>query len=178
MKMNRFYLWLPLLLLSFGSGNVLATNNVRIEFVHPERFSDFRIQGWTETESAGIFRNKISNFLSPTVAQRFPGATLTLKFTDIDLAGRYRWGSVRRFNNVRFARDFQSPIRLFFDYTLTDPKGRILASGSTGVTNNEYLYHYNYYPLNQRTDTLFYESVTLDRWVSALTPTNRSVAGK
>lgn len=178
MKINQLYRWLPLLLLSFGACNALAANNVRIEFVHPERFSDFRIQGWTETQSAGIFRDQVSSFLSPTVAQRFPGAKLTLKFTDIDLAGRYKPDRIRKFNDVRFARDFQSPIRMYFDYTLTDPRGRVLASGSTGLVNSEYLYWYNYYPNNVRTGTLFYEQVTLDRWVGALTPTNASVAGK
>lgn len=181
MKIDQFFRWLPLLLLSFGIDNALAAepNNVRIEFVHPKQFSDFRIQGRDERQSAPLFRDEISSYLSPSVAKRFPGETLTLKFTDIDLAGRLEPWRIRRFNNVRFERDIgATPLRLYFDYTLTDPKNRVIASGSAGLVDTDYLARYNYYSPNQRTETLFYEKVTLEKWLGSLTPTFASVAGK
>ena len=91
MSMNLLYRLLLLPLLIFGVCAALASEpgNIRIEFVHPERFTDFRILGRQEIESAQIFRDQVSSYLSPVVAKRFPGATLSLKFTDIDLAGRY-----------------------------------------------------------------------------------------
>jgi hypothetical protein len=168
--MNPWQLLLPLL--SLGAWTALASEpgNVRIEFVHPERFSDFRIQGLQETRSASIFRDRVSAYLSPKVTRRFPGATLTLNFTDIDLSGRLEPWRIRKFTNVRFDRDVASPLRLFFQYTLSDSKGRVLAGGAKSLVVGDYLYRYAYYPNNEQTQTLFYEKVTLGRWLDYLTP--------
>jgi DUF3016 family protein len=181
MKIDHFFRWLLLLLLSFGAGNAIATeaNNVRIEFVHPERFSDFRIQGREERQSVPIFRDEISSYLSPNLSRRFPGAKLTLKFTDIDLAARLEPWRISKFTNVRFARDIGAvPLRFYFDYTLTDSKNRVVASGSASVVDTDYIARYNYYSANQRSQTLFYEKVTLARWLNSLNPATASVVGK
>ena len=181
MNMKLLHRWLLLPLLSFGACALLAgePGNVRIEFVHPERFSDFRIQGRNETDSARIFRDQVSSYLSPVVARRFPGATLTLRFTDIDLAGRLEPWRIRKFNNVRFDRDpGASPLRLYFDYTFADVKGRVLANGSESLVESDYLYRYISYPNSEKVSTLFYEKVTLSRWLSYLTPSGSSFAEK
>ena len=170
-SMNSLPRWLLLPLLSLGTWTALASepSNVRIEFVHPERFSDFSIQGRQEIQSASIFRDRVSAYLSPNVARRFPGATLTLRFTDIDLAGRIDPYRIRKLPNVRIDRDVASPLRLYFDYKLTGSNGKILASGSQSLVDPDYLYRYGYYPNETRNDTLFYEKVTLNRWISTLT---------
>ena len=171
-------LLVPMVSLGLSAAYAAQPSNVRIEFVHPERFSDFSIQGRQEIQSASIFRDHISAYLSPNVARRFPGATLTLRFTDIDLAGRLEPWRIRKFTNVRFDRNVASPLRLFFDYTLTDSKGRVLASGSKSLVDGDYLYRYAYYPNIEQAQTLFYEKVTLKRWFDYLTPSGSTVAGK
>jgi hypothetical protein len=178
--MEILYRLLLLPLLFFGVCAALASEpgNIRIEFVHPERFTDFRILGRQETESAQIFRDQVSSYLSPVVANRFRGDTLSLKFTDIDLAGRYEYARIRRFNNVRFDRDIASPLRLEFEYTLTDAKGRVLTTGSTSLSEADYLRRYINYPNSEKVSTLFYEKVTLSRWLDYLTPTSPALAGK
>jgi hypothetical protein len=180
MNINLLHRWLLLPLLSLGACAAVANQpgNVRIEFVHPERFSDFRIQGRNETDSARIFRDQVSPYLSPVVVRRFPGATLSLRFTDIDLAGRLEPWRIRKFNNVRFDREGASPLRLYFDYALTDSKGRVLANGSESLVESDYLHRYISYPNSEKVSTLFYEKVTLSRWLSYLTPSGSSFAGK
>jgi Protein of unknown function (DUF3016) len=177
MRLNPFMRWLILPIISLGASAALAVenSNVRIEFVHPERFSDFRIQGRPQIESVPIFRERVSAYLSPKVARRFPGSTLILRFTDIDLAGRLEPGRIRKFTNVRFDRNVASPLRLFFDYTLTDSKGRFLTGGSKGLVVGDYLYRYAYYPNIEQTQTLFYEKVTLGRWLDYLTLSESTV---
>jgi Protein of unknown function (DUF3016) len=172
MRLNPLERWLILPLLSLGASAALAIepSNVHIEFVHPERFSDFRIQGRQQTQSASIFRDRVSAYLSPNVARRFPNSTLTLKFTDIDLAGRLEPSRIRKFTNVRFDRNVASPLRLFFDYTLINSKGRVFSSGSESLVVGDYLYRYAYYPNIEQTQTLFYEKVTLNRWLDYLAP--------
>jgi hypothetical protein len=67
--------------------------------------------------------------------------------------------------HVRFDRDVASPLRPFFDYTLTDSKAKVLAGGSKGLVVGDYLSRYAYYPNIEQTQTLFYEKVTLNRWL-------------
>jgi len=162
--------------LSQGLSAAQATesSNVRIEFVHPERFTDFRIQDRDENASVPIFRSEVSTYLSPLVAKRFPGKTLTLRFTNIDLAGRL--GNRPRFNQVRFNHQFGSPIRLSFDYTITDSKGNILEGGSKALLAQDYLHDYDYYPQSLKTSPVFYEKATLLKWVRRLEPSSSSLA--
>jgi len=178
--MRKFFysLLVPMVCLGLSTAHAALPSNVRIDFVHPERFSDFSIQGRQEIQSASIFRDRVSAYLSPSVARRFPGATLTLRFTDIDLAGRLEPWRISKFTNVRFDRNVASPLRLFFDYTLTDSQGRVLASGSKSLVETDYLYRYVDYSNIERAQPLFYEQVTLKRWFDYLTASGSAVAGK
>jgi Protein of unknown function (DUF3016) len=178
MSMVKYLCWLllPMVSLSLRTACAAERGNVRIEFVHPERFSDFRIQGRNEVSSVPIFRDEISAYLSPSVAKRFPGKTLTLIFTDIDLAGRLEPWRIRRFNDVRFERDLQSPLRLYFEYTLTDSKGTVLAGGKQSILDQDYLHRYFNYPNSLRVQTLFYEKMNLANWVRQLSPSGSALA--
>jgi hypothetical protein len=178
MSMKKLFYWLLLPMVSLGLTTAYAAEpgNVRIEFVHPERFTDFRIQGRNEISSAPIFRDQISAYLSPLEAKRFPGKTLTFRFTDIDLAGRLEPWRIRKFDNVRFDRDLQSPLRLYFDYTLTDSKGTVLAGGKQSILDQDYLHRYIDYPNSLKVETLFYEQVNLANWVRQLSPSGSAFA--
>jgi hypothetical protein len=171
-------LLLSVLCLELATAHSAEPANVRISFVQPEKFSDFRIQGRQENVSAGIFRNEVSAYLSPYVAKRFPGATLTLNFTDIDLAGRIDPSKTRKLPDARIERNIASPLRLYFDYTLTDSLGRIRATGSKSLVDSDYLYRYSYYANQTKSDTLFYEKVTLSRWLATLSPSGSNVTVK
>ena len=107
-----------------SSAVAASSSNVVMTFVHPERFTDFRVQDRNEWDSAAWFTRNMTEALAPTVAQQAPGCTLAFRFTDIDLGGRYRRNLS---NHVRFYDNGREPIRLYFDYTLTDPRGRVIA---------------------------------------------------
>src|ERR1700730_18957529 len=100
MKRLPSALLLPLLSLGLMASLSAEPGNVRINFVQPEKFSDFRIKGRQENVSADIFRDQVSSYLSAAVAKRFPGDTLNLTFTDIDLAGRIDFSKTRRLSNI------------------------------------------------------------------------------
>ncbi len=169
MKAYRLPVWLitavlfSLRALAFGS----QAQNVRIEFDDPNRFTDFRIQGWTELDSAKIFSRDISNYLSPLVARRFPGSTLTLHFTDIDLTGRYEQWRGPIFNNIRFVRG-STPLRLYFNYSIINDKGQVIAHGRENLVDVDFFYRYAYLQGQQRSPTLFYEEQDLSRWLRML----------
>jgi Protein of unknown function (DUF3016) len=178
MKTFFYSLLVPIISFALSTVHAAEPGNVKIGFVRPERFTDFRIQGRNETESTKIFRDQISPALSSVVAKRFPGATLSLTFTDINLAGRYVPSRTRNFNNVRFDREGASPLRLEFQYALTDSKGRVLTAGSKSLVESDYLRRYINYPNSDKVSTLFYEKTTLTRWLADLTPSSSTLAGK
>lgn len=164
--------------LGLAAAHSAELGNVRIGFVQPEKFSDFRIQGRQENVSAPIFRREVSAYLSPYVSKRFPGAVLTLNFTDIDLAGRIDASKSRKLPNARIDRNVASPLRLYFEYALADSQKRILASGSKSLVDADYLYRYNYYPEQTKSDPLFYEKAVLNRWLATLLTSDSNVTKK
>lgn len=146
--MKKHFHWhiIAMLLAVSAASAALApsSSNVVMTFVHPERFTDFRVQDRNEWDSAAWFARNITEALAPTVAQQAPGCTLAFRFTDIDLGGHYRRD---RSNHVRVYNNGHEPIRLYFDYTLTDPRGRVVASGSDSATDALYLGKYTSEPV-------------------------------
>src|SRR5215472_14332337 len=62
---------------------------VEIQYVQPANFTDFNIYGRGSQWSASYFASQISDDLRPALERKVPGGKLTLRFTDIDLAGHY-----------------------------------------------------------------------------------------
>jgi Protein of unknown function (DUF3016) len=176
MSVKKFIYSLLVLIVSLGlsTGRAEETSNVRVEFVRPEHFTDFRIQDRDERASVPIFRDAVSSHLSPVVSKRFPGQTLVLRFTDIDLGGRL--GNRPRFNDVRFNYQLGPPIRLSFDYSLLNSKGNVVAGGSKSLLEQDYLQLYVNYPESLKSSPVFYEVASLTRWVRGLESSNARVA--
>src|SRR5260221_4223298 len=144
-----------------SSALAASSSNVVMTFVHPERFTDFRVQARNEWDSAARFAKEMTEALAPTVAQQAPGCTLTFRFTDIDLGGRYERQKIRRFNDARFYHNGREPIRLYFDYTLTDPRRLVIASGSESATQAPYLAKYPSGSVKLPFEECFFEKQTL-----------------
>lgn len=98
---------------------------VTVGFVDPGRFTDFRVNNRDFQHSSTVFTRDVTSALLPVMARRFPGHTLNLRYTNIDLAGRRTSGP----QSVRVVRS-GTPARLAFDYVLQNPSGRTTASGS------------------------------------------------
>jgi len=138
--------------------------SVRIEFTNPKYFTDIRIHDFDEFKSAKIFGDEMTGALTPVVAKYAPGCTLTLQFTDIDLGGYYKpWRP--QHSQIRYNVD-SHPIRMTFNYTLTDSRGRILSQGTKSLLNALYLgwSATGYYWENW--DYLYYEKQTLLKWAA------------
>ena len=98
---------------------------VTVDFVDPGRFADFRINNRDFQHSSTVFTRDVTNALRPVMARRFPGHTLNLRYTNIDLAGRRTSGP----QGLRVV-SASTPPWLAFDYVLHNPSGRTIASGS------------------------------------------------
>jgi hypothetical protein len=166
MRNRSFWCLAPLMMILMASSAFASsTSNVIITFVHPERFTDFRAQDWSEQRTALWFAKDMTAALAPLVANRAPGYTLALQFTDIDLGGRYEPRLGPKFSQIRFYHNGHEPVRLYFNYTLTDPLGRVLATGSDAATDALYLDKYPTESIEIRYEEFFFEKQVLLSWV-------------
>ena len=98
---------------------------VTIDFADPGRFTDFRINNQDFQRSSTVCIRDVTSALRPVMARRFPGHTLKLRYTNIDLAGRRTPGP----QGLRVV-SANTPPWMAFDYVLQNPSGRTVASGS------------------------------------------------
>jgi hypothetical protein len=72
-----------------GPGLAAAASPVSVQFVNPSKFTDFQIRGRDVNYTAGLFANSVQEELTPLMKSKYPNGSLLLRFTDVDLAGRY-----------------------------------------------------------------------------------------
>ncbi len=161
------------LLAGLSVAGAAPVNNVVIQYDHPQRFTDFRLQGRTELETTRIFSDSLGPAMSRELTRRLPGARLTLTFTDVDLAGRYEPWRGPRFYDIRFYRD-ETPLRLEFKYTLTDASGNVLAQGADRVYEAYYQYYREYELTEVSYNPAYYDVRAMLGWEDALTRRERT----
>jgi len=168
MKRFNFLPWVTAIVvgLSASPGLSAPPADVTIQYVHPEKFTDFSIYGRNYRWSASYFANEISRDLKPLLNRRFPGAKLALRFTDIDLASRYQISRQRR--DLRTGRNDVTPVRLSFEFLLQDNGGRTLANGSTRLTDSSYYSSSLSHP--KRSESLYYEKQAMEKWLKSVQP--------
>ena len=178
--MKKNCLWRPLtLFLAVTASSALAASpaNVVITYSHPEKFSgtssgyftDFVVQDRSERETAARFAREMPSKLGPALAKVAPGCTLTFQFTDIDLGGRYEPRLGPNFRQIRFYNgNGRDPVRLYFNYALTDAKGRVLMHGSSAATDASYV---GFSPnltiedIQLKYDEFYFEQELLKSWI-------------
>ncbi len=119
-----------------SDGRSLAGTVVTVQYVNPQHFTDFSIHNRDIRYSTSVFTQEITKDLERVMNNRFPGDRLTLRFTNIDLAGQGTTGP----RSVRVVQTHR-PARLSFDYLLQDQAGRAVATGSQTLVETPRLGH-------------------------------------
>ena len=127
MKLTLYAIcWLAVSIGTFDSTAApSARATVRIVFVDPARFTDFRVNNRDFQHSSAVFTRDVTSALLPVMARRFPGHSLSLRYTNIDLASRRTTGPPGLRVVPTSAR-----ASLSFNYVLNNPSGRTIARGS------------------------------------------------
>lgn len=152
-----------------SGGGVTATPGgqgavVMVQYVHPQNFTDFRVQGRSVQSSTSVFTQELTRTLGPIMRNRFPGNTLTLRFTDIDLGGPR---SAARPGSVRILRPNTS-VRLSFGYQLRDTSGRSVATGSRRLVDT---LHRTLARNPSHSRPLYFEGLMLRNWLRSISVT-------
>jgi hypothetical protein len=133
---------------------------VIVQFSNPAQFTDFQIRGRDANYTAGLFATDVTAELTPVMKQKYPNGSLILRFTDIDLAGRYAGGP-------RVTRE-ANPARMNFEFFLSDSNGKSLAKGSTRLVDSSNVNSQFRDP--RRSQVFYYERRLLNRWLRTLSP--------
>jgi hypothetical protein len=165
MKRSLTLLLTAAILFGLDAASVLGAQpgDVTIQYLHPEKFTDFSIYGRDYRWSASYFASEISRDLKPALNRKFPGSKLTLRFTDIDLAGSNR--TSRGGRDVRVVRGAMTPARMSFDFLLQDSAGKILAKGSTRITDTSHSLSTRH---PSSSGPLYYEKRMLQKWLQSV----------
>lgn len=134
--------------------------SVIVQFSNPAQFTDFQIRGRDANYTAGLFATDVTAELTPVMKQKYPNGSLILRFTDIDLAGRYAGGP-------RVTRE-ANPARMNFEFFLSDSNGKSLAKGSTRLVDSSNVNSQFRDP--RRSQIFYYERRLLNRWLRTLSP--------
>ena len=131
----------------------------KVEFVHPESFTDAGRNYAGEERDDNLQR--LASHIGALAAKRLPAdQTLEVWVTDVDLAGYY--DPRQPFTHeVRIVKDFYPP-RMKLRFRLGQADGTVVKEGERRLTDRDFLTRAQRYPL----DGLGYERTMLDRWFS------------
>ena len=138
-----------------------AVSRVSVSFVEPEKFTDSRRVEFAPT-SAGVLR-ELEKFLIETGGRYLPPPTkLSIRVTDIDLAGDFELFRSPQADQVRINKGLYPP-RILLEFEVIDGTAAVVRSGKRDLTDINYQLR-SVYP---REDYLRYEKDILRDWLRA-----------
>lgn len=130
---------------------------VKVSYTDTSKFVDFGDSQWDRERNEKDFAAMLQE-LGKTLPA---GQQLSLKFTDVNLAGELDWWRARS-DRVRVMRSITWPL-VEFEYQLSEG-GRVLKSGTARVTDMSYLQH-SITGSPAGSEAYKYEQRMLARWV-------------
>jgi hypothetical protein len=137
-----------------------AAPKAQVVFASPEKYSDIR-DGFTSTEMGEkAVLDQIRDYVVKRANEVLPaGQTLTVTFTDIDLAGDFEPWRGAQAMDIRIVKDVYPP-RMDLEFKLTGADGAVIKEGKRQLRDLAFLGKIN---LN-REDPLRHEKNLLDDW--------------
>ena len=122
-------------LLIASMATIAANADTNITWESPESYRDATYRDSNTEKDRNIVLKELEKYFvreaNRVVAE---GHTLTIKVTDVDLAGEFEPWRAHAYD-VRIVKSIY-PARLSFDYTLTAEDGTVIAEGSENLRDN------------------------------------------
>lgn len=123
---------------AFAANEAASKGAAQIAYHEPEKFADFRKSESYRQSDAEVLQAELSRAIERTAGHALPpGYTLTIRFSDIDLAGDINPLHRMELNDVRVYRSVYVP-RLVFDYAVLDAEGATVVAGSEKLVDLAY----------------------------------------
>lgn len=144
-----------------------AGGNVDVAFFEPKKFTDVRDRAMGNYEDTS-YLDQLRDYL---VAQARPivpvGGTLTVTFTDVDMAGDFEPWRGFRWDEIRVVKEIYPP-RIQLAFRLTDASGEIVKEGKRDLRGLGLMTR------GFADDTLRHEKALLDDWLRSEFPRPRT----
>lgn len=133
---------------------------VEVDFNNTDNYVDLEIEG---NQAYEYFANEMTEFLAKVADKELPpDSTLSITFTQIDLAGAYEPWRGPDYQDIRIYKSIYPP-RLEFSYQLVADDGQVLKEGTAKLSDLTYLSNRN--PIRAETDILYHEKELLRDWI-------------
>jgi hypothetical protein len=148
---------------AFGAAPAAPANTrVVVMFENPENFRDVRDDENGSESGRDGYLNVFKEHLEKNAARHLSeGQTLTITFTDIDMAGDFEAWRGPKFQDVRIIKDVYPP-RMTFSFKVTDASGAVVKEGARKLVDQAFQMRMG---LGRGTDSLFYEKDMLNDWL-------------
>jgi hypothetical protein len=166
MKTSRFLLTallgvLPLAATRAATPQAATAGRAEVAFFEPEKFTDVKDTYMGDYERT-TYLDQIRDHLVDRAKTYVPeGHTLSVTFTDIDMAGDFEPWRGPRFDDIRIVKDMYPP-RLVFTFQLTDAAGNIVKQGKRDLRDMAFLMKIS---MTFRDDAVRHEKALLDDWL-------------
>jgi hypothetical protein len=147
---------------------VAAGSRIQMEFVNPEKFTDFKADASGSQKGRENYLGQLKTYLVQQAGSQLPqGQRLSISITNIDMAGDFEPWRSQSLTNVRLVKD-QYPPRIDLSFKIMDAKGNVIRENTRELRNLSFMRDASI----NRQDPLRHEKNLLDDWL------RRELAGK
>lgn len=169
MKTPRFFLVFALALAGAGAVRavdaVKGPSQVEVEFFEREKFTDVKDSDLATDRGRDDTLDTLKEYLMKRGVRGLqPGQKLSIKITDVDLAGDYEpWRGVQ-WSDIRIIKDIYPP-RINLEFRLTSADGAVIKEGKRDLRDMAFMMRIS--TASFRDDPLRHEKDLLDDWLSS-----------
>src|SRR5688572_15898752 len=148
-------------LLTVGAAPTQTLARAEVNFFEPQKFTDVRDSYMGDYERT-TYLDSIRDHLLEQAKYYVPeGHTLSVTFTDIDMAGDFEPWRGHRFDDIRIVKDIYPP-RVALAFRLTDADGNVVKEGRRELRDLSFMMKIT---MSFRDDPVRHEKALLDDWL-------------
>jgi hypothetical protein len=138
--------------------------NARVEYVHPESFTDVSFRSMTHEAAKERLERELTKTIEAAADQYLSKYQLDVQIVDVAMAGREAFDRPGFNADVRIRNQMGKPPKISVQYEIQDPSGHTVAKGARVLTDLSYQLDYG----NSEIDTLYPEKQLLRHWIRDL----------
>jgi hypothetical protein len=150
---------------SFALGSTDLRASARVQYVHPENFTDVSFKSMTREAAEERLERELTETIAAAAARYLSAYRLEVQIMDVAMAGREAFEKPGFNSDLRIRHDTGKPPKISIQYQVKDPRGHIVARGARVLTNLNYQWGY---PDSYDLDSLYPEKRLVRGWIRSL----------
>ena len=160
----RHFLVVAALSSCFAIGATSAKATVRVEYLHPENFTDVSFRSMPPEAAEQRLERELTKTIQAAAAQYLSKYELDVQIVDVAMAGREAFEKPGVNSDLRIRNQMGKPPKISVQYEIKDSRGHIVTKGARVLTDLNYQLDYADFEI----DTLYPEKQLLRHWIRDL----------